>query len=111
MMLYDILPQKTFRLCERQWECWSQTKERQYLTVRELGATQLSRGGTCRGEGCTHDPRDGFERRHRLPQQYQWDLSVLLRSATEIELSGFSQLAPARRGVVTVAAGGATAVL
>jgi hypothetical protein len=24
--------------------------------------------------------RDGFERWHRLPQQYQWDLSVLLRS-------------------------------
>jgi hypothetical protein len=31
--------------------------------------------------------------------------------ATGIELSGFSQLVPARRGVVTVAAGLATAVL
>jgi hypothetical protein len=34
-----------------------------------------------------------------------------VRSATGIELSGFSQLAPARCGVVTAAAGGATAVL
>ena len=35
----------------------------------------------------------------------------ILKAATGVELSGFSQLVPARRVVVTAAAGGATAVL